>query len=142
MIGSADHQWPSGMDSLQEQMKARTKDFAIRVVRLFRARPKTEEARIIGKQVLRSGTSVAANYRAAGRARSRAEFVAKVGTVVEEAEETVFWLELLSDTEILPAAKLASLLKEANELLAIFAASQRTARGATPRRSRDDPITR
>lgn len=116
------------MESRQEQLRARTKQFAIRIVRLFRALPKSDEARIIGKQVLRSGTSVAANYRAGGRARSRAEFVSKMGTVVEEADETVFWLELLSETAIVSTAKLEELLKEANELLAIFAAAQRTAR--------------
>ncbi|HEV2423725.1 MAG TPA: four helix bundle protein [Terriglobia bacterium] len=117
------------MESKQEQMKARTREFAIRVVRLFRALPKTEEARIIGRQVLRSGTPVAANYRAVGRARSRAEFVSKMGTVVEEADETVFWLDLLVATGTVPEHKLRDLLAEANELLAIFAASQRTARG-------------
>jgi four helix bundle protein len=116
------------MESRQEQLRARTKQLAIRIVRLFRALPKSDDARVIGKQLLRSGTSVAANYRAVGRARSRAEFVSKMGTVVEEADETVFWLELLSETAIVPAAKLEEILQEANELLAIFAASQRTAR--------------
>lgn len=111
-----------------EQLKQRTKKFAIRIVKLFRSLPKTEEARIIGRQVLRSGTSVAANYRAVCRARSKAEFIAKIGVVVEEADETVFWLELLVDTKIVSAAKMSELLREANELLAIFAASQRTAK--------------
>ncbi len=111
-----------------EELKHRTKAFAIRIVKLFRSLPKTEEARIIGRQVLRSGTSVAANYRAVCRARSKAEFISKIGVVVEEADETVFWLEMLVETKIVPAQKLADLLKEANELLAIFAASQRTAR--------------
>ncbi len=111
-----------------EELKHRTKAFAIRIVKLFRSLPKSEEARIIGRQVLRSGTSVAANYRAVCRARSRAEFISKIGVVVEEADETVFWLELLIETNIVPANKLADLLKEANELLAIFAASQRTAK--------------
>jgi len=138
MIGSSDHRviWKLRgcirqvmMVSRQEQMKARTRESAIRVVRLFRALPKTEEARIIGRQVLRSGTSVAANYRAVGRARSRAEFVSKIGTVVEEADETAFWLDLLVATGIMPEAKLKDLISEANELLAIFAASQRTAKG-------------
>ena len=78
--------------------------------------------------MLRSGTSIGANYRAAGRARSKAEFAAKIGIVVEEADETVFWLELLVETGIVPEAKLSELLKEANELVAIFVASQRTAR--------------
>jgi four helix bundle protein len=95
---------------------------------LFRSLPKTEEARVIGRQVLRSGTSVAANYRAVCRSRSKAEFIAKVGVVVEEADETVFWLELLGETAIVPQKRLEELLLEANELLAIFAASQRTAK--------------
>jgi four helix bundle protein len=109
-------------------LQARTKQFAIRIVKLFRSLPKTEEARVIGRQVLRSGTSVAANYRAVCRARSKAEFIAKIGVVVEEADETVFWLELLGETGIVEPEKLANLLLEANELLAIFAASQRTAK--------------
>jgi four helix bundle protein len=110
------------------ELKDRTKEFAIRIVKLFRALPKTDEARVLGRQVLRSGTSVAANYRAACRARSKAEFVAKIGVVVEEADETVFWLELLVETGIVPLARMNSLLDEANELLAIFAASQHTAK--------------
>jgi four helix bundle protein len=112
-----------------EQLKNRTKLFAIRIVKLFRSLPRSEDARIMGKQALRSGTSVAANYRAVCRARSKAEFVAKIGMVVEEADETVFWLELLVDTEVVREARMKSLLIEANELLAIFAASQFTAKG-------------
>lgn len=111
-----------------DALKKRTKQFAIRIVRLFRALPRNEESRIIGRQVLRSGTSVAANYRAVCRARSKPEFIAKVGVVVEEIDETVFWLEMLTETGILQQAQTGSLMKEANELLAIFAASQRTAR--------------
>ena len=111
-----------------DHLKKRTKQFAIRIVRLFKSLPKTEEAKILGRQLLRSGTSVAANYRAACRARSKAEFIAKVGTVVEEADETVFWLELLVETGLVSESRTNELLKEANELLAIFAASQRTAR--------------
>lgn len=111
-----------------EELKDRTKEFAIRVVKLYRALPRTEEARVIGRQVLRSGTSMAANYRAVCRARSKAEFISKVGIVVEEADETVFWLELLVETGVVKSDKMESLLVEANELLAIFAASQRTAR--------------
>ncbi len=84
----------------------------------------------MGKQVLRAGTSVAANYRAVCRARSRAEFISKVGVTVEEADETVFWLELLVETGIVPKEQMQSLLAEANELLAILAASQRTARAS------------
>jgi four helix bundle protein len=110
------------------RLRQRTKELAIRIVRLYRSLPKSEDARVIGRQLLRSGTSIGANYRAAGRARSKAEFAAKIGIVVEEADETVFWLELLVETGIVPEAKLCELLKEANELVAIFVASQRTAR--------------
>jgi four helix bundle protein len=124
--------------SLHEQLRSRTKQFAIRIIRLFRALPRAEEARIVGRQLLRSGTSVAANYRATGRARSKTEFIAKMGVVVEEADETVFWLELLVEADIVPETKLRDLLKEANELLAIFAASQRTAKG----RELDGPMGR
>ena len=99
-----------------EELKNRSKQFAIRIVKLFRSLPRTEEARIVGKQMLRSGTSVAANYRAVCRARSKAEFIAKIGVVVEEADETVLWLELLVDTDIVRQSRMASLLAEANEL--------------------------
>ena len=116
------------MATQPEQLRARTKLVAIRIVKLFKSLPKTDEARIIGKQVMRSGTSVAANYRAVGRARSRAEFISKVGVVVEEADETVFWLELMVDTGIVRKVLMESLLAEANELLAIFAASHGIAR--------------
>ena len=109
-------------------LRARSRQFALRVIRLCRLLPRTPEARLIGDQLLRSGTSVAANYRAACRARSRAEFSAKVGTVVEEADETVFWLELLVEAEILPEDQVRDVLDEANQLLAIFAASRETAR--------------
>src|SRR5256714_15640496 len=105
-----------------DELKSRTKQFAVRIVKMYRSLPKTEEARIIGRQVLRSGTSVAANYRAVCRARSKAEFISKIGVVVEEPDETVFWLEMLIETKIVSAQKLADLLKEANESLAIFAA--------------------
>ena len=116
------------MDFKHEELKRRTKAFAIRIVKMFRSLPKTEDARVIGRQVLRSGTSVAANYRAVCRARSKAEFISKIGVVVEEGDETVFWLEMLIETNIMSATKMDPLLSEANELLAIFAASQRTAR--------------
>jgi four helix bundle protein len=113
-----------------EQLKQRSKRFAIRMVKLYQAIRKTDEARIIGKQALRSGTSVAANYRAACRARSKAEFMANIGIVVEEIDESVFWLEPLIETGLVQKERMAELLAEANELLAIFAASQRTARQA------------
>ena len=82
------------MATQPEQLKARTKQFAIRIVRVFKGLPKNDEARIIGKQLLRAGTSVAANYRAVCRSRSKAEFISKMSVVVEEADETAFWLEL------------------------------------------------
>jgi four helix bundle protein len=116
------------MPTQQEIFRDRSKQFAILVVKLFKSLPKSDEARIIGKQLLRSATSVAANYRAAGRSRSRAEFISKMGIVVEEADETVFWLELLIETDVVEKNKVETLLGEANELLAIFAASQRTAK--------------
>ena len=116
-----------------KELQARTKSFALRIIRMFRSLPKTEEARILGRQVLRSGTSVAANYRAVCRARSKAEFTAKLGVVVEEADETIFWLELLVKSEIVPEEKIHSLMNEANELLAIFAASRHTARRGVKR---------
>ena len=112
-----------------KELQERTRRFALRVIRLFRELPRTEEARVLGRQLLRSATSVAANYRAACRARSQAEFAAKIGVVVEEADETVFWLELLVEAGIVPEPKMGGLLTEANELLAIFSASQRTSKG-------------
>jgi four helix bundle protein len=114
--------------SQQEQLRLRTKKFALRVLKLYRALPRSADAQAIGKQLIRSGTGLAANYRAAGRARSRAEFVAKIGIVVEEADETVFWLELLIESGLFSPARLQEIFKEANELLAIFSASQQTAK--------------
>jgi four helix bundle protein len=112
-----------------EELRIRTKNFAVRVVRLYNSLPYRGAAQVLGKQLLRCGTSVAANYRASCRARSRAEWIAKIGIVVEEADESVFWLEMLLDCEIVPEAKLVELLNEAHELSALFTASQRTARG-------------
>ena len=111
-----------------DELRDRTKRFAIRIVNLFRSLPRREEARVIGQQVLRSGTSVAANYRAVCRARSKAEFIAKMGLVVEENDETIFWLELLVDCGIVRRERMNALIQEAGELLSIFAASQRTAK--------------
>ena len=110
------------------QLRARAKAFALRVIRMSQSLPRTREANVISQQVLRSATGMAANYRAAGRSRSKAEFVAKIGVVIEEADETVFWLEILADGGLVKPAKLENLQAEANELLAIFAASRRTAR--------------
>jgi four helix bundle protein len=110
-------------------LRDRTKRFALRVLKLCDSLPKTEAARTISRQLLRSGTSVAANYRAAGRARSRAEFVAKMGVVVEESDESVFWLELLVGSGMIAKPRLDDLVAEANELVSIFVASKKTARG-------------
>jgi four helix bundle protein len=117
-----------GVISPQEELRNRTKRFALRIIRLFRHLPRSTEAQVLGKQLLRSGTSVGANYRAAGRSRSKAEFVSKIGIVVEGADETVFWLECLVESGIVKEELLKDLLVEANELVAIFAASHRTAR--------------
>ena len=95
---------------------------------MSQALPRTREANVIALQVLRSATGMAANYRAAGRSRSKAEFVAKIGVVVEEADETVFWLEMLIESGIVSPTKLQNLLAEATQLVAIFTASRRTAR--------------
>jgi len=110
------------------ELKDRTKAFALRVIKMSEALPRTRAANVITNQILRSATSVAANYRAAGRARSKAEFISKLGIVLEEVDETVFWLELLADSGIVKAAKLSELLSEANQLLLIFSASRRTVR--------------
>jgi four helix bundle protein len=117
-----------GGTSSPEQLRQRTKVFALRIIELFRDLPKTEEARILGRQILRSGTSVAANYRSACRSRSRADFILKIGITVEEAHETAFWLELLIDANIVKRDRLGHLLVEANELVRIFQASRTTAR--------------
>jgi four helix bundle protein len=106
-------------------LKARTKDFAIRIFCLVDALPKSLQGRAVANQIIRSRTSVAANYRAACRARSRAEFIAKIGVVEEEADETLFWLELIVET--LPVTKLKPLLREADEIVSIMAASRKSA---------------
>jgi four helix bundle protein len=111
-----------------QDLAQRAKVFALDIIRLSAQLPKTSESRVLRQQIIRSGTSVAANYRAVCRARSRAEFIAKLGTVVEEADETMFWLELLIESGIAQENKTKVLLQEAKELLAIFSASRRTAK--------------
>jgi len=110
-----------------DELKIRTKDFALRVIKLVSELPKTVEGRAIANQIVRSGTSVAANYRATYRACSRTEFVAKIGIVLEEADETLLWLELIVAAKLLPQRRVEPLLKEADELVAIMAASQKSA---------------
>lgn len=109
-------------------LKKRTKQFALRMMRLVDALPNTTAGRAIGNQIIRSGTSVGANYRAACRGRSKAEFIAKLGVVVEEADECCFWLELIVDGESLPKDEVDPLLLEANELTAIFVSSVKTSK--------------
>src|SRR5687767_6347748 len=108
-----------------EDFKKRTKNFALRIIKLFQSLPKTEEAKILGKQLLRLGTSVGANYRAVCRARSNAEYVAKLGIVVEEADETVFWIELLIESKIVQEEKLVALKNEAIEILSILSTARK-----------------
>jgi len=112
-----------------EAMKNRTKRFALLAIRLCRGVAPSQEGRIVVRQLLRSATSVAANYRAVCRARSTADFVSKLGIVLEEADESLFWLELLVDAGVVPPETVSLPLKEANELVAIFVASLRTAKG-------------
>jgi four helix bundle protein len=106
----------------------RTKRFAMQVIRCCHTIPRNEESRIVCRQLLRSATSVAANYRAVCRARSSADFISKMGIVLEEADESLFWLELLMESGIAPREKLRPLLEESDELVSIFVASLRTAK--------------
>ncbi|HRQ36346.1 MAG TPA: four helix bundle protein [Chloroflexota bacterium] len=101
-------------------LRQRTKSFALRVIRLYTALPKSEEAQVIGKQVLRSATSVGSNYREAYRARSDAEFLSKMGDCLKELDETAFWLELLIEANIMSPNQITSLLDETDQLIAIF----------------------
>jgi four helix bundle protein len=109
------------------ELKERTKRFALRILKLVAALPNTIAGRAIATQLVRSGTSVAANYRATCRSRSRAEFVAKIGVVLEEADETLLWLELIAEAKLMRAKRLDSLLAEANELVAIMVTSRKSA---------------
>ncbi len=112
-----------------EAMKGRTKQFALIVIRLCRTLPPSPEARIISRQLLRSATSVAANYRAVCRARSTADFTSTLGLVLEEADEALFWLELLVDAGVAARQQINVPLDEANQLVSIFVASLRTVKG-------------
>lgn len=111
-----------------EDLAERTFAFGVRVVRMVGALPKSESAVILGRQLLRSGTSVGANYRAARRSRSRAEFLSKLGIVEEECDETIYWIEMLIAVDLLPRKRAQLLLREAHELLAIIVSSIKTAR--------------
>ncbi len=115
------------------QMQARTKRFAIQVIQLFATLPKTEQAPVIGRQLLRSGTFVAANYRAACRAKSGADFISKLSTVVEETDESLFWIELMEESGACQSSQIDPLKTEADELLRVFQTSLNTAKRKAPR---------
>jgi four helix bundle protein len=109
-------------------LKQRTKQFALRVIKLVESLPPSQSGRVIGNQLLRSGTSVGANYRSACRGRSKADFIAKVGIAIEEADETHYWLEILTEAGLVPEVRLAGLMQESDELVAILTATVITAR--------------
>ncbi len=112
----------------KEEMKKRTKKFALRIISLVGSLPKGKITDVIGRQLLRAGTSVGANYRASCRGRSKADFISKMGIVEEEADESIYWMELLVEGKIVEYARLESLMKEADEILAIIVSSIITAR--------------
>src|SRR6266540_4429223 len=121
------------------ELQERTKSFALRVLNLIERLPNTIGGSVLANQVARSATSVGANYRASCRARSRAEFASRLGTVAEEADESLYWLELIRDGNFVPEKKLASLVSEADELTAIFTAGRRTS--SKPQTSKIKPQT-
>jgi four helix bundle protein len=108
------------------ELLGRTKAFSLPILKLVDAMPRTTSGRAIANQLVRSATSIGANYRAACRSRSRAEFAAKLGVVAEEADETLYWLELIRESKLLAESKISDLLREADELTAIFTAGRRT----------------
>ena len=119
----------------QEELQQRTKQFALRVIRLVESLPKGRTSEVIGRQLLRSGTSVGANYRAACRAKSTADFISKMGTVEEEADESLYWMELLVEAGIVKSELLVSLMQEADELVAITVSSINTAKKKKTRKA-------
>lgn len=116
---------------MKKDLEQRTKQYALRIINLYSSLPNNTLAQTIGKQILRSGTSVGANYREAARARSKAEFIAKLGIVEQELSETEYWLAILEEAEIVPVFRLSEICKETQELLAIMITSSKTARGAS-----------
>ncbi len=117
----------------EKEFKERTKRYALRVIRLVERLPRNQSISVIGRQLLKSSTSVAANYRSACRARSRAEVISKLSIVAEEADESLFWMEFLIETEILPQGKLYDLMREGDELLTMTGASIKTLRASNPK---------
>lgn len=122
----------------QVELKNRTKDFALRIIRMVEVLPNRRLSEIIGRQILRAGMSVGANYRAACRARSKPDFLSKMGIVEEELDECLYWMELLVDTKIIEVSRLKNLEKEANELLSIVVSSIKTTRSNSRSRSIKD----
>ena len=118
-------------DTKPHDLRVRTRSFALRIVRLYTSLPKSAEAQVLGKQLLRSGTSVGAHYHEGTRARSNAEFISKLQGGLQELEETVYWLNLLIDSGIIKKEKLSGLCQEADELAAIFVASVKTVKRRT-----------
>ncbi len=122
----------------QVELKNRTKDFELRIIRMVEVLPNRRLSEIIGRQILRAGMSVGANYRAACRARSKPDFLSKMGIVEEELDECLYWMELLVDTKIIEVSRLKNLEKEANELLSIVVSSIKTTRSNSRSRSIKD----
>jgi len=118
------------MDTKKEPLalRVRTKDFALRIIRMYRALPRSGEAGVIGRQILRSGTSVGAQYREASRAKSPRDFISKMEGSLQELDETAFWIELLIEAEIMPEDRMTELAKETDELISIFVSSIKTAK--------------
>jgi four helix bundle protein len=115
---------------MPQDLKPRTKAYALRIIRMYSELPKNNTvAQVLGKQVLRSGTSVGANYREANRGRSKAEFISKIGDCLKEAEETEYWLELLVESTCVPATKMADLLDETRQVIAIFTTIDKNSKG-------------
>ena len=112
----------------RDELQQRTKQFALNIIQLTESLPSTRAGNVLGKQLLRSATSVGANYRSACRARSRADFVSKINITEEEADESMYWLELITESKLMKKENVSPLLQEANELTAIFTASGKTAK--------------
>jgi four helix bundle protein len=112
----------------EQEFKRRTKQLALRVIKLVEALPNTKTGDVIGKQLLRSATSIGANYRAACRANSKADMLAKLATVEEESDETLYWLELLIESSLIPETRLSHLIRETDEILAMTVSSMKTLR--------------
>jgi len=112
----------------KSELKQRTKEFALKIINLVKSLPKSPTVEILGRQLLRAGTSIGSNYRAACRARSTADFIAKMGIVEEEADESIYWMELLTESRMVDKSEVDFLMREANEILAITVSSIKTAK--------------